>query len=190
LTFTIEVLDVYQNRLTANYSLSVAVNENADMKIFPEIIVGAQLNATYGYFLNAYEGLTYFCADAVPENVDMALFYSANTNVLYFISPSHANISSIVELSPCISAWDTKKTTFMKKIELTQAEFNSVSTAAEIEALCTPIGTASRLAGSDNVAIGTVVAIQTEEGKYGLIYTHSVAGPKTGNAKITIKIQK
>jgi hypothetical protein len=120
----------------------------------------------------------------------MALFYSANTNVLYFISPSHANISSVAELSPCISLWNTKRTTFMKKIELGQADFNNIATAAEIEALCVPIGTASRLSGSDNVAIGTVVAFQTEEGKYGLIYTHSVAGPKTGNAKITIKIQK
>jgi hypothetical protein len=191
LHFVFEVSDINLNSVRANYSVRVLQSQNADFRIFTDVIIGAQNNNTYGQYLNTTAGEVYLCAAvSEPDNIDIALFYSANTTALYYISPAHENISFVAALNNCISAWGVKNSTSMKLISMSQNDFANIASAEEIETLCSPVGTQTRLNGNDKLAAGSVVAFQNSKGKYGIIYVKSVAGPATGNTNVDIKIQK
>ena len=197
LEFYVEVMDVLGNLVRKPFTITVKRSAVVDFNVYANVVLGAQRSTGPGPFFNAATGEVYVTAGAAQKsaNIDLATFYSGSTNSYNIVSPTLASVADVIYTpalygADAIANWPTRKKTLIKKITLSQTDFDLIGSSADIQNLYT---SSSVVAGetSGGMANGNVIVFLTASNKYGvlLLKTRS-ANANTGNVTVDVKVQK
>lgn len=197
LSFTIEVMDVLGNIVKQPYTLSIKRSKEADFSAYYDVDLGAQRSTGAGPFFNSSTGEVYVTtgAGAKAASIDLAVFFSGSTTAYNIVSPTLSSVATFIYTpalygEDAIDNWSVKNETLIKKITLTQSEFDLIASADEIESLYTG-SSATASESSGGLANNNVIVFKTAAGKYGVLYVKSrSANANTGYLTVDIKVQK
>lgn len=197
LAFTIEVMDVLGNIVKKPYSLNVIRSQAVDFITYKDVKLGAQKSADEGPFFNTTNGEVYVTTGAAAHasGIDFATFYSGSTNAYNIVSPTLSSVSAYIYTVTgygvdAIDNWTVKNQTSIKKIVLTQTDYDLIASSAAIEALYTNSAvTASESSGG--LTNGSVIVFKTAANKYGaMLVKDKSANANTGYLTVDVKIQE
>lgn len=197
LSFTIEVMDVLGNIVKQPYSLNVKRSQAVDFDVYTGVKLGAQRATDEGPFFNASNGEVYVTTGAASKsaNIDLATFYSGSSNAYNIVSPTLPSVAQFIYTvagyaDDAIENWTTKNQTLIKKITLSQSEFDLIASSAEIEALYINSAVAASET-SGGLTTNSVMVFKTAADKYGVLFVKDKsANANTGHLTTDIKIQK
>jgi hypothetical protein len=140
------------------------------------VTLGAHDN-TLGSSVNLDNGSVLPSAQAVLANsgVDILYTYSQKVTSPILFNPAYAKDSSGIT---AFAAWVTPNATKFHKVT---GNFDAITTAAQIEAL---YDANSSFSGRLTVAVGDLIIVKTDLGKYVLIKMMTVSANATGTAEI------
>jgi hypothetical protein len=196
LSFTIEVMDVLGNIVKKTYLLKIKRSQAVDFITYKDVKLGAQKSADEGPFFNAANGEVYVTKGAAAHapGIDFATFYSGSTNAYNIVSPSLSSLSAYIYTvagygADAISNWTVKNKTSIKKIVLTQVDYDLITSSVAIEALYTTSAvTASESSGG--LTNGSVIVFKTAANRYGvMLVKDKSANANTGYLTVDVKIQ-
>lgn len=197
LEFYIEVMDVLGNLVRQPFTISIKRSASVDFNVYSNVVLGAQRSTGPGPFFNAATGEVYVTTGAAQKSavIDLVTFYSGSTNSYNITSPTLATVAANIYTvalygADALENWVTRNTTLIKKITLTQNEFDLIGSAADIQNLYT---NSSVVAGetSAGMANGNVIAFLTASNKYGVLLLKArSANANTGNVTVDVKVQK
>ncbi len=197
LAFNIEVMDVLGNIVKHPYSLNIIRSQAVDFITYKDVKMGAQRSADEGPFFNATNGEVYVTTGAATHasEIDFATFYSGSSNAYNIVSPTLSTVSAYIYTvtgygADAMDNWAVRNQTDIKKIVLTQTEFDLIASSAGIEAIFTNSNvTASETSGG--VTTGSVLAFKTAANKYGvMLIKDKSANANTGYLTVDVKIQE
>lgn len=213
--FTVEVMDVNGNFISANYSVTFIKPVSTELNEFTGVTMGMNRCTSDGQFFDAVNNKVYsavgvgaHCAD-----IDLATFWSnnANTQGAAFAAPIATNVASIYPEATIVNVlggaatdipanWATRNETNFREVDLDADAFASVMTKQDLYTL---FDTAEPM-GNDHVVFRktggstfvfkinrTAASTSGEMVKYGIIRVTS--RPATNNTGIIIfdyKIEK
>lgn len=197
LTFTIEVMDVLGNIVKRAFSMDVRRSQTVDFNTYTGVNIGAQRATAAGPFLNSSTGEIYVTTGSATKaaSIDLATFYSGSSNSYNIVSPTLATVADNIYTvalygSDALANWPVRNRTLIKKISLTQSEFDLIASASEIEALYTGSSVAAS-ESSGGLANNNVIVFKTAGNKYGLLLVKArSANANTGYLTVDIKVQK
>ncbi len=197
LAFYIEVMDVLGNLVRQPFTITVKRSAVVDFNVYSNVVLGAQRSTGPGPFFNASNGEVYVTAGAAQKsaNIDLATFYSGSTNSYNIVSPTLASVADVIYTTAlygadAIANWSTRNKTLIKKITLSQNDFDLIGSSADIQSLYT---NSSVVAGetSAGMANGNVMVFLTASNKYGVLLLKArSANANTGNVTVDVKVQK
>lgn len=204
--FKIAVMDVNGNIVESMYSVKFTKPQSLELNEHFGIMMSLHQSNVYGNFFDATNNIVYV-ANGVSQHcadIDWAWFYSANATTIGValaapiaqntaLTYSEANVTTYLggQASDAVVNWGTRNETNFREISISAAEFNAVSTSAEVRNLYNT-GT---VPSNDHVVFrkttDSMIAFKiARTSKYGLIHVVKVAGPNTGNVKFDYKIEK
>lgn len=197
LEFYIEVMDALGNLVRKPFMITIKRSAVVDFNVYANVILGAQRSTGPGPFFNAATGEVYVTAGAAQKsaNIDLATFYSGSTNSYNLASPTLASVADVIYTpalygADAIANWPSRKKTLIKKITLSQTDFDLIGSSADIQNLYT---SSSVVAGetSGGMANGNVIVFLTASNKYGVLLLKArSANANTGNVTVDVKVQK
>lgn len=197
LEFYVEVMDVLGNLVRQPFTITVKRSVAVDFNVYSNVVLGAQRSTGPGPFFNALTGEVYVTAGAAGKsaNIDLATFYSGSTNSYNITSPTLATVADNIYTvalygDDALANWSTRNRTLIKKITLSQNDFDLIGSSADIQNLYTTSGV---VAGetSAGMANGNVIVFLTASNKYGVLLLKSrSANANTGNVTVDVKVQK
>lgn len=197
LEFYVEVMDVLGNLVRHPFTITVKRSVAVDFNVYANVVLGAQRSTGPGPFFNATTGEVYVTTGAAAKSasIDLVTFYSGSTNSYNITSPTLATVSANIYTvalygADALDNWPTRNKTLIKKITLSQNEFDLIGSSADIQNLYT---SASVAAGetSAGMANGNVIVFLTAGNKYGVLLLKArSANANTGNVTVDVKVQK
>lgn len=195
LTFTIEVMDVLGNLHRQTYNLFVERSAEADFNVYYDLNIGAQFSTVAGPFFGASTGEVYVVegSPAQSANIDLTTYFGSGA--FHITSPTFANIANFIYTEANVGAnamanWPTRNVTFIKKVDISRADFDGIHASAQIEALyeesSVPVSDTS-----GGLANGANFVFRTTLGIYGILYVNGrSANANSGHLTVDVKIQK
>jgi len=159
------------------------VEEAEELYVFNAVLLGAQ-DAAAGSTASLEDGTIYTISgsDAAnnSESVDIVHFNGAKDVALY--SPSNSDIQGVSLYG--ISDWTTKNSTKLSKTSLTVAEFNDITTTADLGSAGTPTGDFVGF-----LAVDDVVVFETASGLKGVFMVTALVDATDGSVTIKVKVE-
>jgi hypothetical protein len=155
------------------------------LNAFTAVLMGGQTNTTIGSFLDADAGNVYKQADAEAnsELIDI-IYYFGNTNNATLVAPTDATVNGGAGNLSLAEGLTTKNATqFNTNPGISAAEFDAMTTDADIAGISTSVTIANQLAVDD------VFVFKTAAGKMGAVKVVSIDGESAGTITIDVKIQ-
>ncbi|MDP1614468.1 MAG: hypothetical protein Q8L68_01585, partial [Methylococcales bacterium] len=197
LEFYVEVMDVLGNLVRQPFTITVKRSAVVDFNVYANVVLGAQRSTGPGPFFNAATGEVYVTTGAAEKsaNIDLVTFYSGSTNSYNITSPTLATVSANIYTvalygADALDNWPTRNKTLIKKITLSQNDFDLIGSSEDIQNLYT---SSSVVAGetSGGMANGNVIVFLTASNKYGVLLLKArSANANTGNVTVDVKVQK
>lgn len=197
LEFYIEVMDVLGNLVRQPFTIMVKRSAVVDFNVYANVVLGAQRSTGPGPFFNAATGEVYVTTGAAAKSagIDLVTFYSGSTNSYNITSPTLTTVSANIYTvalygADALENWPTRNRTLIKKINLSQNEFDLIGSSADIQNLYTNSSVvASETSGG--MANGNVIVFLTASNKYGVLLLKArSANANTGNVTVDVKVQK
>ena len=214
-TFTVEVMDINGNLVSANYSVQFTKAQSLELNEYTGVVMGLNKCTSAGQFFDAVNNVVYNAAGvgAACADIDFSIFWSnnANTQGVAFAAPVSVNIATIYPEATIVETlggsvddipanWAVRNETNFREIEIDADTYAGVSTRAEIIELfengTVPANdhvTFRKNAGSTMAfKINRTASSSTGEvEKYGLIrVTARPASNNTGTITFDYKIEK
>lgn len=167
-------------------TIMVTVKESAGpIESRTAIMFGAQNNGSVGSSYAVGEDMVYKVADAKTNaaKVDFIYYYGA-TNKSTIASPSDATVEQFSIFD--VTNWAKRNMTHFGATTMSSADFDAITNDAEIVAETQNITNTK----ANMLAVGNVVAFETEDGIKGLFRVEEINGTDAGSIKINIKMQK
>ncbi|MDN4165606.1 hypothetical protein QWY31_08840 [Cytophagales bacterium LB-30] len=190
----IEVVDAEDRTAVDDFSITVI----SALRNFTAVLLEAPIGSTPGTrtsetFYSIAEGATYSAEDVVDgpagtsAKIDFGYYYG-NTNEASIAAP--ANYPSLV-YDLAAQGWGTRNATLIRSTSMTEAEFNEVTTLAEIETAFN--GGTNENGNITNLAVGDVFAFETASTstngvKKGLALVTALVATANSNGEITLEI--
>lgn len=197
LEFYVEVMDVLGNLVRQPFTITVKRSAAVDFNVYSNVVLGAQRSTGPGPFFNATTGEVYVTTGAAQKSasIDLATFYSGSTNSYNITSPTLATVADNIYTvalygADALANWPTRNKTLIKKITLSQNDFDLIGSAADIQNL---YANSSVVAGetSAGMANGNVIVFLTASNKYGVLLLKArSANANTGNVTVDVKVQQ
>jgi hypothetical protein len=197
LEFYIEVMDNLGNLVRHPFTIAVKRSVAVDFNVYTDVVLGAQRSTGPGPFFNASTGEVYVTSGVAAKaaGVDLVTFYSGSTNSYNLTSPTLATVAANIYTvalygADALDNWSTRNKTLIKKITLSQNDFDLIGSAADIQNLYTSSSvTATETSGG--MANGNVIVFLTANNKYGVLLLKArSANANTGNVTVDVKVQK
>lgn len=191
ITVSIKVTDKAGKFAEKLYTLTVT--NLSDLNTYTNVELGAQGNNSLGSAYASDLNNVYKSVDAKTNQtrIDFLYFHDDTTpaNAHTLAAPNDATLASVTGL---VKDWVSKNATTFKVVSgYTSAEFNALTTAAEITQVWQLAGTA--LTKATNVAQNGYIVFKTSKTKYGIIEVASLteaAVKKESSMTINVKVQK
>ncbi len=189
-TWTFMVID--KNGKNASVSFTVYNDTSSgyqDIRVFNDLILGAQYCQATGSFLSLNSGNIWFLNDAftLQDSIEMLYYYDSTGDANTIASPG-ANIGSFIypgSISPIY--WTVRHETRFYKTAYSASDFYNVQNDSLLLVAYDEINGKRK---AKNLVTGDVYAFKTAHIKYGMFVIENVAGTDSGTVQISLKIQK
>lgn len=162
------------------------IDAPSTLKSFSAILVGGNSHATLGSALDADLGVVYLKADAKvsQELIDLVYYYGTANNAT-FAAPNDVTLNGGSGNLDYCTDWTIKNaTTFNTNPGITAAEFDALTTGADLAAISTSDSKVS------NMSNGDVLVFTTADNKKGAIKVVAITGQASGTIEIDVKIEE
>ena len=181
LTFTVEDKDA-TNSATATVNV---VSGSGPIATYSAKLMGADLNADYGSFMDAHSGTVYMVGDAFDNQADVDfVYYHGSTNGATMAAPNESGAAEFNVYN--LDAWTTKNATKFTTTSLSATDFNDIENDATIlEVASDPSNDKA-----NQLSQGDVIGFKTEDGKMGVFLVSNIVPERDGYIEIDVKIQE
>lgn len=182
--YTISLTAVNEDDKTTTATAGFKVTGTVATITTADIVLGANQNAAPGSIdLDEFKAYTHANAKPISDKIDLYYAHAGTNNEDRLFTPAQAKVSGFGTTSNGPATWSIANATQFKELDLSEVEFNAVTTQIAIDALWAT--TTTLVDKSAKVSSGSTFVVNTDQGKKVLILVTAYTAGDAGS--ITLK---
>lgn len=189
--FNVEVTDKDKEPNIKNASIKITFKERppvyGEIKTSTAKLLGAQNHTEGSSYSTETEGV-YKVSEVLANagKIDFIYYYQTGGSLAEIFSPKSANagtLNTIKDMNP-------KNDTRLKKVTLSENDFNNIENDGKIVELATDFPTGADGESVKELVVGNVVAFKTDDDRLGLFRVTALEAGANGSITIIVKVQE